>query len=161
MKTQLAIVAALLTLTSTPAFAVDAKMLGGMSCVPADGDWTSVQPSAGRMWVGIDKSLECPVLKDSTSALVSNSAMVHLIDNNTTADATCVLRSKYMTTTSGTIGNWSASASTTGDSSFMRTLQLSGTLGANTESASTAVYYYLDCDIPAGGRLVSYYWEEN
>lgn len=162
MKTQLSILTALVALSATPAFAEDSKTLGGSACAPADGVWTGIQPSAGRMYTSTDAQLECPVEKDSMgSGLVDDTAMVHVIDNSTTSDASCTLRTKSMSTTSATVGSWANTASTTGNSSFMRTLELKGTMGGDTESATTSVWYYLVCDIPASGYLVSYYWAEN
>jgi hypothetical protein len=163
MKTTSSILIALAALASAPAFASNGKMSGGGACIPSNGIWTGSQPSSGRMYNGSNGTVSytCPVIKDEVNFdLVDTTNKVHVIDNSTTGNASCTLYSRY-TTTAGATGTWSASGSTSGNSSFTRTILLSGSLGSGTDSNTSAVWYWLACDIPASGYLVSYYWDEN
>lgn len=161
MTRKLILLAAIAALSDASAFAIDSKSYAGAECVPVTGNWTGSDTHYGRIRNLSTNSITyiCPILKDETLRSISG-GRIYVLDNNTAENVTCNIFSRHETTTGPAGGYWRAQVVTTGNSSIMRALPLPS-ITTNTPSATMAVWYYIECTIPAGGIIYSYLVDEN
>jgi len=135
---------------SSISFANDAKTVAGANCQPKSDEYNIDRNFRGHAR-NISSSTQrwtCPIVRDS---MVPKLARAEMKIINATGSMSCTF---YSRSSSG--GNVSAvTRSTALSGGSVQTLRWPAIADANNG------YYYFRCTVPAGSRVISYYWNEN
>ncbi len=134
---------------SNISFAADAKTVSGANCQPKSDEY-----NIDRNYMGHARNISsyiqrwtCPIVRDSMAPNLSRAEMKII---NATGTMSCTLYSR--SSSGGHVSGITRSTALSGGS--VQTLSWPAIADANNG------YYYFRCRVPAGSRVISYYWNE-